>query len=38
MYRCKTVWDTGALVTWSSDEIFYGDFKTWSPYLAWKSA
>ena len=33
MFRCKTVWDTGALVTWSSDEVFYGDFKNWSPYL-----
>ena len=34
MYRCKTLWDSGALVTWSSDEVFYGDFKNWSPYLA----
>ena len=34
MFRCKTIWDTGALVTWSSDEVFYGDFKNWSPYLA----
>ena len=33
MFRCKTVWDTGALVTWSSDEVFYGDFRNWSPYL-----
>lgn len=33
MYRCKTVWDTGALVTWSSDNISYGDFIPWSPYL-----
>ena len=33
MYRCRTVWDTGALVSWSSDDISYGDFKTWSPYL-----
>ena len=33
MYRCKTVWDTGALVTWSSDNIAYGDFTNWSPYL-----
>lgn len=33
MYRCKTVWDTGALVTWSSDNIAYADFMTWSPYL-----
>ena len=34
MFRCKTAWDSGALVTWSSDEVFYGDFWNWSPYLA----
>ena len=34
MFRCKTAWDSGALVTWSSDEVFYGDFRNWSPYLA----
>ena len=34
LFRCKTMWDSGALVTWSSDEVFYGDFKNWSPYLA----
>ena len=34
MFRCKTMWNTGALVTWSSDEVFYGDFWNWSPYLA----
>ena len=34
MYRCKTLWNSGALVTWSSDEIFYTDFTHWSPYLA----
>ncbi|MBQ8940082.1 MAG: amidohydrolase family protein [Paludibacteraceae bacterium] len=33
MYRCKTLWDSGAVVTWSSDEVFYGDFKNWSPFL-----
>lgn len=33
MYRCKTLWDSGALVTWSSDNVAYGDFMTWSPYL-----
>ena len=38
MYRCKTLWDSGALVTWSSDEVFYGDFKNWSPYLAMEVA
>ena len=38
MYRCKTVWDTGALVTWSSDNIAYADFTTWSPYLGMEVA
>ena len=33
MYRCKTVWDSGALVTWSSDDVAYGDFETWNPYF-----
>lgn len=33
MYRSKSVWDTGALVTWSSDNIAFEDFRTWSPYL-----
>jgi predicted amidohydrolase YtcJ len=33
MYRCKTLWDTGAYVTWSSDEVYYGDFMVWNPYL-----
>ncbi|MBQ7265399.1 MAG: amidohydrolase family protein [Firmicutes bacterium] len=33
MYRCKTLWDTGANVTWSSDNITYGDFASWNPYL-----
>jgi len=33
MYRSRTMWDTGALVAWSSDDISYGTFKTWSPYL-----
>ena len=32
-FRCKTVWDTGALVTWSSDNITFEDFTTWNPYL-----
>ena len=32
-FRCKTVWDTGALVTWSSDNIAYGDLVNWNPYL-----
>ena len=34
MYRCKTLWDSGALVTWSSDDVAYGDFSTWNPYYA----
>ena len=33
MFRCKTLWDTGVLVTWSSDNIVFGDFMTWNPYL-----
>ncbi|MBQ9047748.1 MAG: amidohydrolase [Solobacterium sp.] len=33
LYRCKSVWDTGALVTWSSDTIVFGDFTAWNPYL-----
>ena len=33
LFRCKTIWDTGALVTWSSDNIVFDDFATWSPYL-----
>lgn len=33
MYRCKTLWDSGATVTWSSDEIYYEDFENWNPYL-----
>ena len=33
-FRCKTVWDSGALVTWSSDNIdFRDDFLPWNPYL-----
>lgn len=32
-FRCKTVWDTGALVTWSSDNIVYFDFIPWNPLL-----
>lgn len=33
MYRCKTIWNSGALVTWSSDDVSYCDFITWNPYL-----
>ena len=32
MYRSKTLWDTGALVTFSSDDVAFGDFSTWNPY------
>ena len=32
-FRCKTLWDSGALVTWSSDNITFGEFMEWSPYL-----
>ena len=34
MYRCKSVWDTGAVVTWSSDTIAFLDFMTWNPFLS----
>lgn len=33
MYRCKSLWNSGANVTWSCDDIHYADFMTWSPYL-----
>ncbi|MBO5550916.1 MAG: amidohydrolase [Lachnospiraceae bacterium] len=33
MFRCRTIWDSGAIVTWSSDNVAYSDFVTWSPYL-----
>ena len=32
MFRCKTMWDSGALVTWSSDNVVY-DFPSWNPFL-----
>ena len=32
-FRCKTLWDSGAHVTWSSDNIVFMDFMTWNPYL-----
>ena len=31
--RCKTVANGGALVGFSSDNISFGDFVTWNPYL-----
>ena len=33
LFRCKTIWDSGALVAWSSDNIVFGDFMPWNPYL-----
>ena len=32
MMRSKSVWDTGALVTWSSDTVAFMDFSSWNPY------
>ncbi|MBQ7488514.1 MAG: amidohydrolase family protein [Clostridia bacterium] len=32
MFRSKSVWDSGALVTWSSDDVDFGEFLTWNPY------
>lgn len=32
MFRCKTLWDSGALVTWSSDSTAFLDFSAWNPY------
>ena len=32
-FRCKTLWDSGATVAWSSDNIVFMDFMTWNPYL-----
>lgn len=31
--RSRSVWDTGANVCWSCDNVMFGDFRTWSPYL-----
>ena len=35
MYRSKTLWDTGATVTWSSDSVMFNDFTldTWNPFV-----
>ncbi len=32
-FRCKTVWDSGALVAWLSDNITFWDLNNWNPYL-----
>ncbi|MBR0246839.1 MAG: hypothetical protein IJQ61_10255 [Bacteroidales bacterium] len=37
LFRCKTVWDSGALVTWSSDNVVY-DFPCWNPFLGVEAA
>ena len=35
MYRCMTMWDTGAEVTWSSDSVSFGKafLDTWNPFV-----
>ena len=32
-FRCRTLWDSGAMVAFSSDNIAFQDFMTWNPYL-----
>ena len=32
-FRCKTIWDSGAQVAWSSDNITFEDLNNWNPYL-----
>lgn len=36
MYRCKSVWNTGATVTWSSDSTQFGEFLPWNPMLGFE--
>ena len=36
MYRSKSLWNTGAKVTWSSDSPSFGDFSTWDPMLSFE--
>lgn len=38
MYKCRTVYDTGATVCFSSDNIVFGDMMTWNPYLGMEIA
>lgn len=33
LFRCRTLWDSGAMVAFSSDNIAFQDFMTWNPYL-----
>ncbi|MBR6874765.1 MAG: amidohydrolase family protein, partial [Bacteroidales bacterium] len=32
LFRCKSLWDSGALVTWSCDNVVFS-FEVWNPYL-----
>jgi len=32
LFRCKTMWDSGALVTWSCDNVVF-NFSVWNPFL-----
>ena len=36
MYRSKSMWNTGAMVTWSSDYPTFGDFYNWNPMLGFE--
>ena len=36
MYRSKSLWDTGAMVTWSSDTMQFGEFLDWNPMLGFE--
>ena len=38
MYRCITMWNTGATVTWSSDSVMFNDYvlDTWNPYVGFE--
>ena len=38
MYRCKTLWDSGAQVAFSSDNTIFLDFKAWNPYFGMEVA
>lgn len=36
LYRAKSLCDSGAIVTWSSDNTMFGDFECWSPMLGFE--
>lgn len=38
MYKCRTVYDTGATVAFSSDNVAFGEFLEWNPYLGMEIA